>query len=107
MSRLLDETDFGTSFEGVRDKVILEVFYGTGVRLSELVGLTDADVDLSLKQIKVTGKRNKQRFIPFGDKLKSDLNAYLSVREERFPGGGGAFSFVEMGSRYILAWFIF
>ena len=88
---MLDETDFGTSFEGVRDKVILEVFYETGVRLSELVGLTDADVDLSLKQIKVTGKRNKQRFIPFGDKLKSDLNAYLSVREERFPGGGGAF----------------
>ena len=91
MSRLLDETDFGTSFEGVRDKVILEVFYETGVRLSELVGLTDADVDLSLKQIKVTGKRNKQRFIPFGDKLKSDLNAYLSVREECFPGGGEAF----------------
>ncbi len=91
MSRLLDETDFGTSFEGVRDKIILEVFYETGVRLSELVGLTDADVDLSLKQIKVTGKRNKQRFIPFGDKLKSDLNAYLSVREERFPGGGEAF----------------
>ena len=91
MSRLLDETDFGTSFEGVRDKVILEVFYETGVRLFELVGLTDADVDLSLKQIKVTGKRNKQRFIPFGDKLKSDLNAYLSVREERFPGGGEAF----------------
>lgn len=48
-------------------------------------------MDLSLKQIKVTGKRNKQRFIPFGDKLKSDLNAYLSVREERFPGGGEAF----------------
>lgn len=91
ISRLLDETDFGTSFEGVRDKVILEVFYETGVRLSELVGLTDADVDLSLKQIKVTGKRNKQRFIPFGDKLKSDLNAYLSVREECFPGGGEAF----------------
>ena len=91
MFRLLDETDFGTSFEGVRDKVILEVFYETGVRLSELVGLTDADVDLSLKQIKVTGKRNKQRFIPFGDKLKSGLNAYLSVREECFPGGGEVF----------------
>ena len=91
MFRLLDETDFGEGFEGIRDKVILEVFYETGIRLSELVGLMDADVDLTMKQLKVTGKRDKQRFIPFGDRLKDDLNAYLLARNDCFPDCRGAF----------------
>ena len=99
MSRLLDETDFGTSFEGVRDKVILEVFYETGVRLSELVGLTDADVDLSLKQIKVTGKRNKQRLIPFGEELKNAMIEYVNVRNEIVLTRTGAFFVRESGER--------
>lgn len=86
MNRLLDETDFGEGFEGVRDRMILETFYATGVRLSELIGLKDADVDFSAGQIKVTGKRNKQRLIPFGEELKEDLQAYLSVRDETVSG---------------------
>ena len=82
MTRLLDETAFDAGFEGLRDRLILEVFYETGIRRSELIGLTDADVDLSAKQIKVTGKRNKQRLIPFGEELERDLRVYLSVRDE-------------------------
>lgn len=80
MDRLLDEVDFGSGFEAVRDRLILEVFYLTGMRRSELVGLKDSDVDLSLCVVKVTGKRNKQRLIPFAGQLKDDLLAYLSVR---------------------------
>lgn len=82
MDHLLDDTDFGEGFLGMRDRVILEMFYETGVRRSELIGLNDADVDFSSCVIKVTGKRNKQRLIPFGEGLERDLRAYLSVRDE-------------------------
>ena len=85
MSRLLDEIPFEESFEGFRDRLILEMFYATGMRLSELIGLNDADVDFSSKLIKVTGKRNKQRLIPFGKELEEDLLIYIKVRNEALP----------------------
>lgn len=91
MNKLLDDTDFGNSFEGVRDRLILEMFYVTGIRLSELIGLTDADVDLSAESIKVTGKRNKQRVIPFGDELREDILAYLDARNAYHKGVCEAF----------------
>ena len=70
MNRLLDETDFGEGFKGCRDRLIIEMFYATGMRLSELIGLDNKDVDFSASLLKVTGKRNKQRLIPFGDELQ-------------------------------------
>ena len=85
MDRLLDENSFSEGFEGVRDRLILEMFYATGMRLSELIGLSDADVDFSAKLLKVTGKRNKQRLIPFGDELLSDLLEYVKIRNEALP----------------------
>ena len=85
MSRLLDEIPFEEGFEGCRDKMILEMFYTTGIRLSELIGLNDADVDFSSKLIKVTGKRNKQRLIPFGKELEENLLIYIKVRDEALP----------------------
>ena len=99
MDRLLDETSFGEGFEGCRDRVILEMFYATGVRLSELIGLDDADVDLSAKLIKVTGKRNKQRLIPFGDELAEDLRIYVKVRNEEMPRDAEAFFVLKDGKR--------
>ena len=85
MDRLLDEIPFKEGFEGCRDRMILEMFYTTGVRLSELIGLDDVDVDFSSKLIKVTGKRNKQRLIPFGKELEEDLLIYIKVRNEALP----------------------
>ena len=85
MDRLLDELSFGEGFEGCRDRIILELFYATGMRLSELIGLNDVDVDFSARLIKVTGKRNKQRLIPFGDELAEDLLIYIKVRNEALP----------------------
>lgn len=81
MNRLLDDVDFGEEFEGVRNRLIIEVFYATGMRLSELIGLDDKDVDMSACRIKVTGKRNKQRLIPFGDELKHSLQTYVDLRD--------------------------
>ena len=99
MDRLLDELLFDESFEGRRDRTILEMFYTTGMRLSELIGLDDVDVDFSAKQIKVTGKRNKQRLIPFGEELAEDLLIYIKVRNEAFPEGADAFFVLENGKR--------
>ena len=99
MDRLLDEVPFDVGFEGCRDRLILELFYATGMRLSELIGLDDADVDMSAKLIKVTGKRNKQRLIPFGKELEEDLLVYIKVREEAFPQGADAFFVLKDGKR--------
>ena len=85
MGRLLDECSPSEGFEGVRDRLILEMFYATGMRLSELIGLNDADVDFSAKLLKVTGKRNKQRLIPFGEELWGDLLEYVKIRNEALP----------------------
>lgn len=82
MDRLLDDIDFGEGFEACRDRMIIEMFYLTGIRLSELIGLKDEDVDFLSSVIKVTGKRNKQRLIPFGEELKKDLQEYVKVRNE-------------------------
>lgn len=84
MNRLLDETEFGEGFEACRDKMIVETFYATGIRLSELVGLNDRDVDFSANRLKVTGKRSKQRYVPFGEELRRSLLAYIDMRDCQF-----------------------
>ncbi len=85
MDKLLDDVDFGEGFEGCRDHLIIEMFYATGIRLSELIGLNDSDVDFSASVVKVTGKRNKQRLIPFGEELKLAMVDYLRLRNESVP----------------------
>ena len=82
MDRLLELTAEDRSFKGIRDRLVLMMFYETGIRRAELLGMTDASVDLVTKQIKVTGKRNKQRIIPFGEELESEIKAYQMAREE-------------------------
>lgn len=81
MDRLLDEIDFGASFKGVRNRLMIEVLYSTGMRLSELINLKDADVDFGMSVLKVLGKRNKQRLIPFGEELRQDMMDYVEVRD--------------------------
>ena len=81
MNRLFDGDFFGEGYQGFRDRMILLTFYSTGIRLSELVGLDDKDVDLDQMQLKVTGKRNKQRIIPYGDEFGDSLRQYLVERD--------------------------
>ena len=99
MNRLLDEIPCEKGFTGCRDKTIIEMFYATGIRLSELIGLNDADVDFSASLIKVTGKRNKQRLIPFGDELRMALLNYIKVRDEAIPDREEAFFVKQDGKR--------
>ena len=82
MDRLLDAESWTESFEDVRDRTIIMTFYETGIRLSELIGLDDSMVDFSNRQLKVTGKRNKQRVIPFGEELLATLCDYMKCRDK-------------------------
>lgn len=99
MDKILDDTDFGEGFEGCRNHLIIEMFYATGMRLSELIGLDDKDVDYSASLIKVTGKRNKQRLIPFDEELKFSMQEYVNVRNETIPVRSDAFFVRENGKR--------
>ena len=85
MDRLLDDMQWGDSFKDVRARTIIILLYEAGLRRSELAGLDDGDIDFAGRQLKVTGKRNKQRIIPFGEELASQLQHYLSARDKQFP----------------------
>ena len=99
MDRLLDSLEWGNDFLSVRDKTLVTLFYETGMRLSELVGLNDADIDFSLQQIKVTGKRNKQRIIPFGNGLKDLLQTYIALRNKDMERKNEALFLSKQGNR--------
>ena len=99
VDRLLDDVDFGERFEGYRDRLIIEMFYTTGMRLSELIGLDDKDVDFSASLIKVTGKRNKQRLIPFDKELGRSMQEYVNVRNQALPVRSDAFFVRKNGER--------
>lgn len=79
---LLEQHPFEDSFEGWRDKLVLELLYGTGIRLSELIGLCDTDVCLRNHTIQVLGKRNRERVIPFPKSLQPIIESYQTHREK-------------------------
>lgn len=91
MEFLLDGDGFGEDFEGVRNRLMLEMLYDTGIRRSELIGMQDSDVDCESMQIRVTGKRNKQRLIPFAEGLKNLIQAYTEVRNREVGSESGWF----------------
>ncbi|MCD8263004.1 MAG: tyrosine-type recombinase/integrase [Tannerellaceae bacterium] len=93
MDLLLDGDHFAEGFEGLRDRLILEMLYDTGVRRSELVGLRNSDVDSDAAVIRITGKRNKQRLIPIAENLKDLIFAYTEVRNQEV--GKGEWFFVR------------
>jgi len=84
MDILLDNLDFGQDFTGVRNKLIIEMFYLTGMRLSELINLKNIDIDSRRLTIKVLGKRNKERIIPFSKGFKKAIENYIHMKEEKF-----------------------
>lgn len=88
MDILLDEEE-DSSFVSLRNQAIMHLFYATGIRRAELLGLMDSDVDYFSDVIKVTGKRNKQRLIPIGGELKGLLQAYQEERDVRIGCGDG------------------
>jgi len=94
MANLLDETAFSDTHEGLRDKLILELFYATGIRLAELIGLRENQVDMINSTIKVVGKRNKERVIPFSKKIVPIIHAYRNCRDREIEKKAHGFLFV-------------
>jgi integrase/recombinase XerC len=81
---VLNEQVYEGTFEGQRDRMVMEFLYLTGVRLSELIGLKWSDLNLIEDQVKVLGKRKKERIIPITKSLKQNILSYQKVFEERF-----------------------
>lgn len=86
-------------YEDVRARTIILLFYETGVRLSELAGLDDSAVDADACQLKVSGKRNRQRIVPFGSRLRENIMYYRKLRDETVTNSSTAFFVTEKGER--------
>lgn len=98
METLLDRVGFGDDFTGKRDRAIIELFYGSGMRLSELVGMQTFDIDTERKTVKVLGKRNKERLIPVPKETLDTLMDYLRLRNETQTADAALFV-TEKGAR--------
>jgi len=99
MDELLDNRPESNTYINVRTRVILILFYETGIRLSELIGIDDQDVDFVQHSLKVTGKRNKQRVVPFGKELEEELLAYMKMRDEMVDKQSEALLLTKKGER--------
>lgn len=98
MDKLIDPKMWADTYKDVLARTIIITFYSTGVRVSELVGLDMKDVNFVTHELKVTGKRNKQRIIPFGEELETTLAAYLQKRDSEV-GECPALFVTEKGER--------
>lgn len=99
MDRLFDENLDGDKYNNVRARTILLLFYETGIRLAELVGLNDEDIDFVAMQLKVTGKRDKQRIIPIGEELAQALTDYMARRDQEVQKQSKALLLTGKGER--------
>lgn len=82
MTKVIDAPlEYSDDFRGHRDRFLIELLYLTGMRQAELIGLKDRDIDLNTCTLKVTGKRNKQRIIPFSETTKKKIEEYLAIRD--------------------------
>lgn len=86
LHRLLDNGYFGRDFEGLRDKLIVSLFYDTGIRLSELVNLRDSDIRQGETLIRVLGKNSKERIVPYPKSLNNLIGEYQTMRNSSFEG---------------------
>jgi integrase/recombinase XerC len=94
MAHLLDETAFSEDHEGLRARLILELFYATGIRLAELINLRENQVDIGNMTIKVLGKRAKERVIPFSKKIIPLIHSYRACRDREIEKKAHGFLFV-------------
>ena len=99
MDRLLADDMWTDEMGDLRARTIILMFYSTGIRLSELTGLDNASVDLAAQQLKVRGKGNKERLIPFGSELQKALRLYAERRDAETPSDSQAFFVGDDGQR--------
>ncbi len=91
INNVLNNLDINKDFESVRNKLIVELFYSTGIRRTELINIKQKDVNFSVKTIKVLGKRNKERFVPILKSVTKTLKEYLELKEKYSIGADELF----------------
>lgn len=94
LNQLLDTFEFSDDFAGIRDKLVMELLYGSGMRLAEMISLQESDVSTYEQTIKVTGKRNKQRIIPISKRLIDLINTYNQSKKNTFFNNHSSFLIV-------------
>lgn len=99
INKLLDDTLGDTSFEAIRNRLIIQFFYMTGVRVSEIINLVDTDIDFLRKSIRVLGKGNKERMIPFGEELFVSMENYIRARNDALEFRISHFFFVGIDGK--------
>lgn len=99
MEHATEMDDAADDFESIRNCLIIEMLYQTGMREAELVGLKDSDVDLGQQQVRVFGKRKKERVVPIGSALIEQIHSYLAVRGELLNGFPSPAFFVRKQKR--------
>ncbi len=97
LNGLLNSFEFGDDFAGLRDQLVLEMLYGTGIRLSELIGIHADDVSLTAGTVRVTGKGNKQRIVPLNPTLKLVIERYQAKRAHEFGAPAGPLLLTDKG----------
>lgn len=100
---LYRQSNEDSPFAAKRDKLLLTLLYETGIRRAELIGLKDEDVDFYLSQIKVTGKRNKMRFVPVGKAMADELRNYITLRNTEFGNSGDGLLVSDKGKKLTAA----
>ncbi|MDO4931003.1 MAG: tyrosine-type recombinase/integrase [Bacteroidales bacterium] len=99
MDHLLDDVTFPDTFMGRRDRLILMTFYEAGLRISELIGLNAENISWDRNELRVLGKRNKHRIVPFGEELRNALMTYDAERQEKTGSATGPFFVNDRGVR--------
>jgi integrase/recombinase XerC len=107
IERLFDQQEFEAGFEGTRDRLILMLFYTTGMRLAELIGLQHADIDTYNNTVKVLGKGNKQRIVPLLNEVKALYGSYCREKEKYFGPGHIEPLFVTGKGKKLYAKFVY
>jgi len=95
METVTEQDNWAEDFESIRDCLIIEVLYQTGMRQAELLGLQDSDWDLAQGQVRIFGKRRKERVVPIGDKLIQQVKLYLEARDTELAGNPSPAFFVQ------------
>jgi len=99
INSLVDDCEWKDDYTDTRARTIIILLYETGMRLAELIGLNDNDIDWEAMQLKVTGKRDKQRIIPFGDELAQELQRYIKRRDGDVARKSEALFLTKSGER--------
>jgi integrase/recombinase XerC len=107
MRVLFENCDFAEDFPGLRDRLILEILYSTGIRLAELVSLTHKNIDVKSERIKVKGKGNKERVIPMIKPLVESYQKYLKAKDELFGAGFSEYVFVTNKGKKVYDKFVY